>query len=107
MEAGACSCSYDYDAPEFQTVTWRKARTAHACCECNAPIRPGMRYQLIKGKADGYFYDYATCPTCAVIRHDWRCAPLTGLRDYLRETLGTDYVTGETDDECASGEGRP
>jgi hypothetical protein len=41
--------------PEFYSETFPKARKAHWCCECAAPIEPGETHLYWRGKWDGEF----------------------------------------------------
>lgn len=43
----------------------RKARKAHACCECGRRIEPGETYEYVAGKIDGDFRQWKTCAHCS------------------------------------------
>jgi hypothetical protein len=53
-----------------------RARKAHACCECGAPILPGEEYYLAEGLWEGRWERYKTCSCC----EKKRCA----LADYFK-----------------------
>lgn len=61
-------CYCDYDAPEFCTQTYPKARKKYRCYECAGHILPGEKYEYTAGKWDGDFVDFRTCERC----HDLR-----------------------------------
>ena len=91
METGACSCSDDFDPPEFFALNFRRARKEHRCCECGEVIPIGTQYEYISGKWCGDFETFKTCPTCARIRVDF-CSGLGNLRSHLREILGCELT---------------
>lgn len=87
MEACLCFCDYEtFDLFRSKEV---RARRSHRCCECSEEIRPGESYEVADAMAEGEFFHFKTCKTCARIRRDY-CAPFGGLRDTLWETLGID-----------------
>jgi hypothetical protein len=61
-------CFCDYDAPEFYHREIRKARKEHKCEECPGVIRPGDKYEHVRGKWDGYVDSFKTCERCVEIR---------------------------------------
>jgi hypothetical protein len=100
-----CDCSVDVDEmPEFFLTDIVKARKEHKCCECDAKISVGEKYERVKGKWSGEIFTFKTCLICKRIREDY-CPTgweYGGLQEAIWECLGLNYVTGETaydDDE--------
>ncbi|QDV22876.1 hypothetical protein [Aureliella helgolandensis] len=58
-----CDCE-DLDPPEFFACDMVKARRPHRCCECFAVIAVGEVHQSVRGKWDGTFAAFRTCPQC-------------------------------------------
>lgn len=89
----SCDCSITcYDMPVFSSVTWRKARKKHVCCECGEEILPGALYEHVSGKWERSMDTYATCRPCASIREDF-CPGgwiYGDLWEMLGECLGLD-----------------
>lgn len=56
------------DAPSAFCETWRIARKAHICCECDGEIAPKERYQYASGVWDGRGMDFKTCAPCAAAK---------------------------------------
>lgn len=61
-------CVCDYDAPEFYSKSWPKARKQHKCEECSGPIVPGECYELVAGRWNGSFDTFKTCQRCVDLR---------------------------------------
>lgn len=76
------------------------ARKEHKCCECCGTIKPGEKYQVIKGIWDGQCQTYKTCPECAVLRevinkglHGEDMTPLTCIEEFVMEDRSKAHVT--------------
>ena len=66
---GSLSLDMDYDSyNELYTEAYRVSQKEYTCCECGVFIRKGVRYQTVKGRSDGRFWEFKTCATCATIR---------------------------------------
>lgn len=92
MEAGACSCDFDYDwVAEVHREETRTARKEHKCYECRAPILPGQKYVYVFQAGDGETFSAHFCLPCERIRRDF-CAPYGMLRETLWDLLGFDYL---------------
>lgn len=63
----------DGDGPSCSTISTRKARKEHRCCECSETILPGQQYEHISGIWDGHPSDHKTCLSCAEIRDHFAC----------------------------------
>lgn len=63
----------DGEAPEFYSAAWRKARTAHTCCECRRPILPGVQYYRVTGKWEGEVSTSCFCAECHDIGETLYC----------------------------------
>jgi len=103
MNACDCSCdSYDYEPASVVTVTWRKARKPHECCECGQTIDPGQRYEHVRGLWEDLWDTYETCEACVRIRKDY--CPRAWVYGELRQTIidccGFDYLSDGSDDEA-------
>ncbi len=83
--------------PSVFTETWPVARKKHFCIECRREIRPGTRYQYIKGIWDGSPRTYKTCGECNERRRDSTdddgCWPRFG--DLYEETPKEERPQGE------------
>lgn len=93
----SCDCSVDrsdFEAVRCLTVTIRKARKQHECCECQEPILPGQRYEdTTVIDHDGYPDRFRTCLPCMNIRkhycpHGWVWGQLA---ETIHECIGWDY----------------
>ena len=51
---------------DVQRTKWRRARTAHACGECDRQIQPGERYRYDTGLYEGSWNCHCTCEHCSV-----------------------------------------
>ena len=58
----------DGEAPSCFSVTLRRARKQHHCCECPASIMPGEMYEYASGVWDGVGQNFKTCVPCAEVR---------------------------------------
>ena len=56
------------ELPDVFSQTTRRARRNHTCCECDLMIRPGERYEVIKGLWYVRWETYKTCLSCAAWR---------------------------------------
>lgn len=65
---GSCSCDWDGETYEFQTLAMHKARKTYRCEECGQTISPGDLYERCSGKCDGEFSVLKTCEGCADCR---------------------------------------
>ncbi len=64
---------------DFHTVTFPKARKAHACEECRLPIAAGNRYARHAGAFDGSGYALPLCLRCdALNTYAWNLARKIG-----------------------------
>jgi hypothetical protein len=97
MTGISCDCSSrDFESNRCQSYAIRKARKQHECCECQAPIRPGMQYEDAHGiDAYGGAWQFRTCLPCMHIREHycphgwiWGC-----LAEQIEECIGFDYRT--------------
>lgn len=68
----ACYCD-DGAAPEFLSTSFHTARKQRACSECGELIRPGDKYEYVRGKWDGEFDAFHTCVGCQRLRDDMGC----------------------------------
>jgi hypothetical protein len=57
-------CVCDFDTPEFHNTYRRKARKAHCCEECSAPITAGETNRYDVGKWEGEILHFRTCRHC-------------------------------------------
>ena len=89
-----CVC-IDVDCqPEVFETSIIVARKEHRCCECGEVIKPGQRYERVKGLWDEYWSTFKTCIPCATIRSDFMsCGWIYGR---LWEELANIYC-GDTD----------
>ena len=58
------SCWCDYDACEWETNRWVKARKHHRCEECGRNIQPGEQYLYSAAKQDGSVWQSKCCEHC-------------------------------------------
>ena len=100
MEAEACSCDWSgCEPPKVHRDDIRTARKEWQCYECGETIASGMKYHDIVQIYECYgVYHYRTCVPCELIRKNF-CAPYGGLREYIQEYLGFDYVTDDLEDD--------
>jgi hypothetical protein len=61
-------CYCDHDPPTFYNSVLRRAKLAHHCDECGAPISPGQKYEYVSGLWDGSFSIWKTCAGCVDLR---------------------------------------
>ena len=63
------SCGCDSDGyVEFYSVSERRARKEHKCCECRSPILAGDLYEYRSYKFYGSIYSNKTCERCVDLR---------------------------------------
>jgi hypothetical protein len=65
-----CICVEPDVACDFYQERVVTARLEHHCCECQAAIAPGEKYEYVVGVWDGNFDTYKTCLPCAHVRAD-------------------------------------
>jgi len=99
-----CTCINvypDLESPGFQTITERTARKEHVCCECEGDIKPGDKYEEVRGKWDGEIRVFKTCMPCVIMCDDIFCGsrPLGDAHEYIWEAIGVDIITGEVQDD--------
>jgi hypothetical protein len=58
----------DYDPPELYEAEMRTARKAHRCEECWREIKPGEKYEYVRGRWEGEFGNAKTCCHCVAAR---------------------------------------
>lgn len=98
----SCICLYDNDweQPDFHCVSFPKAAKPHVCGECGEEIKKGEKYELVKGKWDGYLNTHKTCLTCMNVRNSlFSCGWVYGqvwedIKEWFREAYpeeGDDY----------------
>ena len=65
----------DLDCPveNFNSSGLVRARKEHTCEECRKTIKPGDRYENVRGKCEGDWFSAKTCSTCAAIRNVLFC----------------------------------
>lgn len=63
-----CTCSFDYETPEFTSTTTPRSRVEHECYECGRVIPRGFRYERQAQKVDGSFSVMITCVDCCAWR---------------------------------------
>jgi hypothetical protein len=63
-------------SPEFQDVTYPKARKEHRCVECRRLVPKGEQYQKWVMKFDGDLSCDKTCSECAEIRQVFSCGEM-------------------------------
>lgn len=91
------NCIFADEGDPFDVVTnvVRTARKPWVCCECYAPIKPGDKYEHIRGLYDGIWSDFRTCTRCALVAADFfRGRPLEFMAEYFEEEHGFDYRDG-------------
>lgn len=93
-----CNCSATgYEPLHILTEKIVTARQEHICCECDAIIKPGQKYEYVKVKDDERpveIYTFKTCLPCVGIRRDY-CPDgflYGGLRWSIEECLDFDYT---------------
>ena len=64
------SCYCDYDPAGFYHQVTLRAKKEHRCSECYRAIEPGDAYEHVRGKLDGMFDTFKTCPRCLALR-EW------------------------------------
>jgi hypothetical protein len=83
FEDTSMSCAdvcLDHDADaynDFYNESVVKARKPHKCCECQATIPVGTRYQRVGGKSEGDVWTATSCLPCAEIRKAFVCGSWT------------------------------
>ena len=102
MPSFACDCSADVDEPaEFARKEFPVALKEHICCECEAKIKPGEKYERATLFFDGSFSQYKTCIPCQSIR-DHYCPHgfyYGMLQEQIEECLGFNYLQVPEDDD--------
>lgn len=62
-----CYCQ-EGDEAAVSVEAWRTAKKPHRCCECGETIKPGERYQQVRGLWDGAWITFKTCAECVDTR---------------------------------------
>lgn len=93
----SCDCSVDVDYGDRLApvrIVTRTARVPHTCCECGEEIKPGKRYEHVRGMCVGDWQDFKTCMPCVAIRDKHcPCGFYYGtLKETIQECLGFDYT---------------
>lgn len=87
-----CSCTLSTWADEdneYYLDKWVKARKPHACCECQATIEIGERYESVVGKTWGRWWRYKTCLPCVEVRDCFFCSwTFTQVYEYMNDNTG-------------------
>lgn len=92
-DCNVCIGGGDYDAWEFSSTSFQKARKPYKCSECNREIPKGITYERISGKCGGYSYieTFITCMDCVNIRNGLSCegggVGLGGLWEEITEVF--------------------
>lgn len=85
-----CFIDVDIDtSASFASERVVKARKAHKCCECGAPIAIGNKYEYVSGLWEGAFSQYKTCLACKEIRDRFFCTWYYGM---IWDTFLSDYA---------------
>jgi hypothetical protein len=95
-----CSCVYvpcDYDEARMFHRKIVKANKTHECCECHEDIKPGERYELVRGLWEDSWETYKTCLPCKRIRDDMFCEGFyyTMMWEHIIEHYTEVYWDGE------------
>lgn len=61
-------CCIEGDEPAVSVEAWRTAKREHRCCECGDTIKPGERYQHVRGLWEGKWDTFKTCSECVDTR---------------------------------------
>lgn len=95
FDACICNDGDDGESPQFSRTSIVKARKEHRCCECRAPIKPGERHEVVRGKWGNRFETFRTCLPCRRVRASLlRCGYVFG---YLWDDVHAAFCEGE---EC-------
>ena len=81
------------EIPQYYTSAERKARKAHECCECGAPILLGEEYLQVnacwEGKPKTYRQHQLCAEACMFVRdkgwNDDECIYFGGLDEFLED----------------------
>ena len=57
-----------FDMPEAYSMTLRKARKNHKCCECRGVIEAGEKYHYHSGIWEGIPQSFKVCIDCEALR---------------------------------------
>ena len=104
--ADSCIDTYHDDLPEVHTTQVRAARKPHACYECGETIRPGAKYEYVRGLWDGRWYTFRTCTRCLMVRRKFFVSWIYGMMvEDFEAAHGVDYRDGIPDhiQPCRSG----
>ena len=98
MEAGMCSCDFDFEPCDVLEYKIVKARKEHKCDECCTLIKPGTNYQRIKALWEGSWENMKRCVPCSKIAKEYCCSIIGrgAVHAWCWEYLGVDLKTGET-----------
>jgi hypothetical protein len=75
----------------------RRAAKEHVCCECGVAIKPGERYEYMRGLWDNNGWTtFRTCAICREIRDHFACDGyvIRELWEQLEENLFPDMAAG-------------
>lgn len=61
------------EGARFYSTEIRRARKAHACCECREEIAIGTKHERVSGIWDHSWSTYRTCLSCVEIRNHFEC----------------------------------
>lgn len=101
MMGESCACFYDGEyAPEFFNERIVTARKAHRCGECGEEIKPGQRYEYVRGCWEGDFSTHKTCLPCRNVRDSlMKCGFIYGrVWEDVREWLDMQGIDPYDDD---------
>jgi hypothetical protein len=74
----SCNCQINvYNNSCEASGMWdetRVARKEHKCCECNATIKPGQKYEIATCIVDRGWSSYKTCIDCISVRDALFCS---------------------------------
>jgi hypothetical protein len=71
-----CLVDIDVDSGEGDGCVWVNfptARKFHVCGECGEHIKPGQKYEHVRGQTDGRFSTCKTCLVCHELRERFCC----------------------------------
>lgn len=60
-------CYCYYEPAEFYHKEERRAKKDHRCSECGRTIEPSETYEYVRGKWNGDFDTFKTCPRCLAL----------------------------------------
>jgi len=72
-DCGVCIYGDDGVSVDFFHCEIRRAAKDHECCECEATIKKGERYEYASGKCESELWNSKTCLICAEIAEAFSC----------------------------------